>query len=74
MHHILLALTEGPDRLWGVLSVLSAGYRRFFPMVNRLEREADQSRPSSFELNMSGIHLHSPLHLHGVQRDDFTFI
>lgn len=64
MLHILFALTEGPDRLWGLLSVLFAGYRRLFPRVNRLEREADQSRLSSFEVKMSGTiptlsHTHS---------------
>jgi hypothetical protein len=62
--HTLFALTEGSDRLWSLLSVLFAGYRRLFPSVNRLESEADQSRASGFEIKMSGTiptlsHTHS---------------
>lgn len=62
--HIRFALTEGPDRLYGLLSVLFGGYRRPFPRVNRLELEVDQSRPSSFEVKVSGTiptlsHTHS---------------
>lgn len=53
MLHILYALTEDPDRLWGLLSVPFAGYRRLFPRVIRLGREADQSRSYSFEVKMS---------------------
>jgi hypothetical protein len=40
-----------PDRLWGLPSFLSSGYRRLFPGgVKRPGREADNSPPTSAEV------------------------
>jgi hypothetical protein len=45
-----------PDRLWGGLSLLSNGYRRFFPKeVKNPGCEAGHASPSSVEVKNSGV-------------------
>jgi hypothetical protein len=59
---------QHPDRLWGPLSLLSNGYRGFFPhRVKRLGREAYHSPPSSAEVKkVQHCISNPPIRLHGV--------
>jgi hypothetical protein len=60
--------SQGPDRLWGPLSLLTNGYRGdYFPReVKRSGREADRSPPSSAEVKNGGGMPPFPIRLHGV--------
>jgi hypothetical protein len=51
-----------PDRLWGSPSLVSNGYRGFFPGVKRPGREADHSPPGSAEAKKMWIHTSTPLY------------
>jgi hypothetical protein len=49
-----------PDRLWGLLNLLTYGYRAVFPWVKRQEREANHSRPTSAEVKKTWVYKSSP--------------
>jgi hypothetical protein len=48
-----------PNRLWGLPSLVSNGYRMHFPLAVKLQRpEADHSPPSIAEVKNSSTRLH----------------
>jgi hypothetical protein len=49
-----------PDRLWGPPSLLSNGYRVFFPGLKRPGREDDHSPPTSVEVKNTWIYTSAP--------------
>jgi hypothetical protein len=51
---IFLFSPQGPDRLWGLPSLLTNGYCRPFPGVKQPGTEADLSPPSSAEVKNGG--------------------
>jgi len=61
-----------PDRLWGPPSLLFNGYWVSLPGLQRPGREDVHSLPFSAELKNEWSYNSAPLH--GVDRDNFTFI
>jgi hypothetical protein len=50
----IFPILQRPDRLWAPHGLLSNGHREFFPELNRPEREADHTPPSSAEVEDGG--------------------
>ena len=61
---------SGP--LWDLFSLLSNGYRGSFPLVKRPGREANQSPPSSADVNECSFTSSPPTCLHDVDSDNIT--
>ena len=69
----ILYSSDRQDRLWGSTSLLFDGYRAYFPGLKWPEHE-DNLRPSSAKVKKEWSYTStSPIYLHGVARDIFTF-
>ena len=66
---IFFSSQNRPVRLWGPPSLLGIAYWGSVSGVKCPEREVGHSVPSSVHL-----YLYSPVGLHGVLKDSFTFI
>jgi hypothetical protein len=64
-----------PDRLWDPLSLIINGYRDSIQEIKRSGRDVGQSPPSNSEVNNQYCCTSTPpIHLQGVDRDNFSFI
>jgi hypothetical protein len=63
------------EPLWGEKGFLFFNeYQGSFPDVNQPEREVDHSNPSGAEVKKEWSYTSTPpIHLHGVDREKFTF-
>lgn len=70
---ILFSSSNLSDRLWDPLGPLLNGYRRYFPRVKRLDREADLLHPGLTLKNLCCCIYNPPTILHDVDRITFHF-
>jgi hypothetical protein len=64
-----------PDGLWGLSSLLFSGHPRPFPGVKRSRRYVDHPPPPKAEVKNEWSYTSTPpIHLHGVDRNNFTLI
>jgi hypothetical protein len=70
-----LSCTKRPGRLGDPTSHLFIGHRGSFPAVKRLGHEVNHSSPSNDEVKQEWSYTSSPpIRLHGVDRENFTFV
>jgi hypothetical protein len=60
------SISQRPDRVWGLSSLLSNGYRGISPWIKRPKHEAGQLPPSSAEVKNGGDIPPLPIRLHGL--------
>jgi hypothetical protein len=71
----LSLLQNRPEGFWGQTSLLFNGNRGAFLGIKRPGREVDHSSPSRAEVKNEWSYTSTfPIHFHGVDRKNFTFI
>jgi len=70
-----LSSPNRPYRLWGPLSFLLSGHRRYFPAVKRPRQDVDRPPPSNVVVKNKWSYISTPSTcFHGIDRENCCFL